>query len=117
MNTHKACLGLTLLLIALGCVRIVLTYPHLTHTVDEPAHLAAGLELLSSGTYTYEYQHPPMTRVVAAMGPFLTGLRSQGHTSMWEEGAALLFAGDYRQTLSLARSGNLLFFVAACLAV
>ncbi len=47
-------------------------------TVDEPAHLAAGMQWLSTGDYTYDLQHPPLGRIAAALGPFAHGLRSTG---------------------------------------
>src|SRR5438270_10797597 len=57
-------------------VRIVATYPVFSHTTDEPAHIAAGMEWLQRGTYTWEPQHPPLARVAAARGPYLLGRRS-----------------------------------------
>jgi hypothetical protein len=39
-----------ILLLSISAFRIVDTYPALTHTYDEPAHLAAGIELLDRGT-------------------------------------------------------------------
>ena len=34
-------------------VPIIGTYPEFSHTADEPAHIAAGMELLDRGTFTY----------------------------------------------------------------
>jgi len=42
-------------------------------TYDEPAHIAAGLQWLDTGQYTYEPQHPPLARVMTALGPYLSG--------------------------------------------
>src|SRR5271168_2199305 len=44
-----------------------------SHTWDEPEHLAAGLELLDRGRYEYDIEHPPLARVLIAMGPYLAG--------------------------------------------
>jgi len=100
------------LLLSISALRIVDTYPVLSHTYDEPAHLAAGMELLDRGTYTYEEQHPPLARVAAALGPYLLGARSHGEDNIFGEGKAILYAsGDYLRTLSAARLGTLPFFL------
>jgi hypothetical protein len=93
--------------------------------VDEPAHLACGMEWLDRGTYRMEDQHPPLARVLAALGPYLSGIRLQGvwdkdptHFGMYSEGQHLYFAGDhYERTLILSRLGILPCFWIACLAV
>lgn len=91
---------------------IVSTYHVFNNMYDEPAHLAAGMEWLSRGTYTYEPQHPPLSRVAAAIGPWLSGDRSTGQTHMYNEGRAILGVGEhYRHTLALARLGQLPFFL------
>ncbi|HYF08537.1 MAG TPA: glycosyltransferase family 39 protein [Acetobacteraceae bacterium] len=115
---------LTLLFIAIGALRIGVTWPVFTHTYDEPAHLATGIEWLDRGTYRHEPQHPPLARVALALGPWLDGLRAERpapHASspsrpaeMWFEGGALLHGrGEYQRTLTLARAGILPFFVLA----
>jgi len=63
-----------ILLLSISAFRIVDTYSVLSHTRDEPAHLAAGMELLDRGTYTYEQQHPPLARVAAALGALSLGI-------------------------------------------
>lgn len=102
-------------LILLGTLRIAATYPVSYHTSDEPAHIACGMQWLSQGVYRYEAQHPPLTRVMVALGPFLAGARSTGQNEMTREGIAILHADNqYEWRLTLARSGNLLFFWLAC---
>ena len=61
------CLAL-LAVIAASC-GIASTYRAFNQTNDESAHLAAGLEWLSRGAFTYEKQHPPLGRIAAAIGP------------------------------------------------
>ncbi|WP_198384377.1 glycosyltransferase family 39 protein [Roseomonas sp. KE2513] len=101
-------------MIALGAGRIASTYLVLSHVFDEPAHIAAGMEWLDRRLYTYEVQHPPLARVAAALIPWLTGSRSVGQPSMWEEGNAILYAeGAYVQHLASARLGILPFFLLA----
>jgi hypothetical protein len=114
----KHSLAVFLVLVAIGSLRIVSTYNVFSHTADEPAHLAAGLEWLSKGVYRYEAQHPPLARVAAALGPYLDGLRTDDNPDMWREGLAILYRdGHYDRTLALARLGILPFFWLACLVV
>lgn len=101
----------TALVAFVATLAIVATYPVFSQTWDEPATLAAGMEWLSEGSYTYEAHHPPLARVAAAAGPFMSGARSMGNRSMYDEGRALLGEGPrYRRTLFLARLGMLPFF-------
>jgi hypothetical protein len=100
--------------LAIGVARIVLTYPVFTQTWDEPAHVAAGMEWLDRGQYTYEPLHPPLARVMVAIGPRLAGIRSAGHDNVWLEGNSILYAGRaYERNLALARLGVLPFFLLA----
>lgn len=103
---------------AMAAARIVATYPVFNQTWDEPAHIAAGMEWIDRGRYTYEPLHPPLGRVFTAIGPRLAGIRSSGHENVWLEGNAILHAGgQYYRNLSLARLGILPFLMAAMLVV
>ncbi len=101
------------LLVAFAVIRIVATYPVLNQTFDEPAHIAGGMAWLDLGQS--DYDHPPLARVAAALGPYLTGTRSSGLKSVYDEGNRILYAGDhYFRNLALARMGILPFLVIAC---
>lgn len=116
IERHGHWLALALVLVA--TLRIAATYTVLNHTHDEPAHVAAGMEWLEKGAYRFEHQHPPLTRVMAALLPRLDGAHLWGREGMWNEGVAILYrSGGYERTLSLARAGNLIFFWVACLVV
>ena len=105
-------------LVTAGVVRIGLTYDDFWQTWDEPAHIAAGMELLDKGRYQYETFHPPLARLMTAVGPYLAGVRSQNEEGLRNEGQAILFAGGhYERTLRLARMGVLPFFALASLGV
>jgi 4-amino-4-deoxy-L-arabinose transferase-like glycosyltransferase len=110
-------------LVLLASLRIVATYTVFNHTMDEPAHIACGMEWLDRGVYRWEPQHPPLARVLTAIGPYLLGIRSQNTPranllSMWQEGTAILYRGQqYDRTLAMARLGILPFFWIACAAV
>ena len=84
------------------------------HTWDEPEHLAAGIELLDRGRYEYDTEHPPIGRILMALGPYLAGARSYGTPPPDGvlEGLDILYrSGHYDLYLSLARLGMLPFFV------
>jgi hypothetical protein len=83
-------------------------------TFDEPAHIAAGMQLLDSHEFTYEPLHPPLARIAVAFGPYLAGYRSQNGGDMWIEGRRLLYGNHGRPDgalVALARLGVLPFFV------
>ncbi len=105
-------LRLFVLLVALGTLRIAATYTVFNHTIDEPAHIACGLQLVAKHVYTLEPQHPPLARVLCSIGPYLDGARlPAGHDSMYRAGALALYSGgDYARRLTLARLGILPFF-------
>ncbi len=96
-------------LLALFLGRIVLTWRVFTDTMDEQGHIAAGLQYLETGCYTYEPEHPPLGRLVLAALPHLAGLRF--HPVLWAYDGpwATHDLAFYWRTLSLARAGNLLF--------
>jgi hypothetical protein len=104
--------------VALATLRIVSTW-HLFATVgDEPAHLAAGMEYLSKHHYDYDRQHAPLACVMAALGPFLAGARSQNYPGFMQEGQAIVSSqGHPDLTLALDRAGMLPFFFLACFIV
>ena len=114
---HAYGVGVAFILL-ISCLRIVSTYGIFTQTYDEPAHIAAGMELLDRGTYHYDPQHTPLARLAVAIGPRLAGAVFPHSEDMWKDGNAILSdRGAYWRNLSLARAGILPFFVLACLAV
>ncbi|MGD9617612.1 MAG: ArnT family glycosyltransferase [Alphaproteobacteria bacterium] len=110
---------LALLTILLGAARIVATYPAISITFDEPAHIAAGMQLLDRDKFTYERLHPPLARVAAALGPYIAGYRSQNGLDMWSEGRRLFYTAGHPDyvMLTLARLGILPFFLASLVLV
>ena len=110
LQVHSLALAIALMVI--GSLRIAATYTVFNHTIDEPAHIACGMEWLSHHTYRYETQHPPLARVMTAVFPFIWrgGGTSWGRPLMYNEGAAILYtSGHYDRTLALARLGILPF--------
>jgi len=100
-----------ILLVLIASLRIASTYTVFNHTVDEPDHLAAGMEWLSAGKYLYEDQHPPLARAMGALGPYLAGERWRGGRDSYGEGYRILGRdAHYDRTLALGRAGILPFF-------
>src|SRR5260370_25574546 len=71
--TLRRCALLGAILVLIAALRIGSTYTVLSHTVDEPVHLGAGIEWLDHGTMTGHVSDPPMARVLSALGPWLAG--------------------------------------------
>ncbi len=95
-------------MLAAGCWRVY------SNTWDEPEHLAAGVELLDLGRYEYDTEHPPLARILLAVGPYLAGARSFGTPppNGTQEGIDILYSGGhYWLFLTLARLGMLPFLV------
>jgi 4-amino-4-deoxy-L-arabinose transferase-like glycosyltransferase len=110
LNRHS--LLIFFALVAIASARIISTYTVFNHTVDEPAHIACGMEWLDKGKYHYEAQHPPLTRIMTAVFPkYILKAHSWDRPSMFNEGSAILYTQDrYDLTLALARLGTLPFF-------
>ncbi len=106
------------LLILLAAARLWPTYTIFDQTIDEPFHVACGIEWLDKGEYTIELQHPPLARVLAALGPYLRGARSHSITNVIHEGNAILYTnGEYRENLRAARLGSLPFLALSAVVV
>jgi len=109
--TTRIALALVILVAALLTAS---TWRVFGHTWDEPEHLAAGIELLDRGRYEYDTEHPPVGRILMALGPYLAGARSYGTPPPdgVQEGVDILYrSGHYDLFLTLARLGMLPFLV------
>src|SRR5438045_6071388 len=87
----------------------------LSHTFDEPHHLATGIEWWQFGTYRWWTENPPLPKVVTALGPYLAGVRLPGSPATlgsrpWPVGINLLDDGGAR-ILMLARAGTTVFLL------
>ena len=99
--------------LAAGCWRVY------SNTWDEPEHLAAGVELLDRGSYEYDTEHPPLARVLLALGPWLAGAHAFGTPPPdgTLEGIDILYSGGhYWRYLTLARLDMLPFLLLLLLA-
>jgi len=107
-----------ILLVLIASVRVALTWNVFNATTDEAAHIACGMEWLDRGTYSLEPQHPPLARVVVALGPYLLGGKSPGGLDLIVEGKNVLMAGGrLKSNLLLARAAILPLFWIACIVV
>ena len=134
-----------LVLLGIGSARIILTYQVFNNTTDEPFHIVSGLEWIDLGSFNYETKHPPLQRVMNAVGPFFGGSRIPEYRkeylkkvtkerakngvlhlkydrntkeAMMQDGKEILYGGGtYFRTLALARIGTLPFFFLASLIV
>ena len=103
-------------IIVIGCIRIGLTWPVFSQIIDEPAHIAAGMQWLDAPPYRVDLAHPPLGRVAGAIGPFLAGARYSKNANFMDVGMDVLYRNrGYRQMLSLARMGTLPFFILAAI--
>lgn len=106
-------------LLGLATLRIATTYSFFNETVDEPGHLACGMQWLDQGVYTYESQHPPLARVAVAFLPFLAGRRSSANApNRYEDGVGILYGdGHFVLNMALARMAILPYFWISCVVV
>lgn len=109
---------LAAIIVVIAVAAIVHTWTIFSQVIDEPAHVAAGVQLLDEGRYTIDRQHPPLARLFIAIGPMLRGAEYEPRPHWLHAGNAILYGtGKYLATLASARAGTLLFFLLACFVV
>ncbi|MBS1855932.1 MAG: glycosyltransferase family 39 protein [Acidobacteria bacterium] len=106
------------LLVVIATARIVSMYAPLSHTMDEPIHLGAGMEWLHRHTYAMETSHPPLARVMAAITATIGGARFVPADGALMEGLRV-WGRDrhYDRMLAFSRAGILPLFWLACAVV
>jgi hypothetical protein len=85
--------------------------------MDEPTHIAVGLEWWQDHRYTYETLHPPLGRIAAAAGPYLLGAKNVAHHEVATKSPLVLYNAPYWMMLAAARAGELPFFILASVVV
>jgi hypothetical protein len=99
-------------LLAVAIVRIASTYRVFSQTVDEPVHIAAGYEWLTTRHYDLSPDHPPIARATFALWSLINGAKPA--TANNEAGNDLLFHDDhYLRNLTGSRAPNLVFLLIA----
>lgn len=105
-------------LIVVSVVRIASTWTFFSATVDEPMHVSAGLQLYTQHEYALQPENPPLPRVVLAFAPWVGGMDFDPDRSVDQQLLRVFYSDDrYKTNLVLARSGNLVFFALAAVAV
>src|SRR5215472_5635794 len=118
ISSARGWTALSWIMILAATIAVASTARVFSGTVDEPAHLAAGMQWLTTGEYSYDLQHPPLGRIAAALGPYVRGVRSTNDPAVYDEGAKILGTGSrYSDMLASARHGELVFFVLLTLVV
>jgi len=98
-------------IVLVALARITATYSVFNHTADEPYHLLRGMLWISGEPYQH-VEHPPLSQACFAVGPYLDGVRPRDTGNKWRDAPAVLYdSPDYFRTLTLARLGNLIFFL------
>jgi hypothetical protein len=102
--------GLLVVLLLVMAARIVATYDEFNATFDEGVHIATGIELYQLHQYSVDLEHPPLARWALGLLPFLNGVRTAEGLRYFAQGKHVLEkSGDYWQTLTAGRLGNLVF--------
>jgi hypothetical protein len=110
--------ALAALLIAFGAIRMATTFRVFSATNDEATHVGAGLELLQFHRYLFQRENPPLPRLVLAALPYLSGMRYDARGTFSDQLHSVFYDyGEYRSNLVRARTGNLVFFVIASVAL
>jgi 4-amino-4-deoxy-L-arabinose transferase-like glycosyltransferase len=105
-------------LTAIACLRIASTYTVFSQTADEPAHVAAGMELLKLHRYTLHIDNTPLPRLLFVLPAALHGNEYRPTGDIVVQGNSVLYSGGhYRTNLVLVRFPNLFFFILATLVV
>lgn len=106
--------SLVVVTLSVMSVRIVDTHRVFSGTIDEPVHLAAGVELLSLHRYELSPEHTPLARITAAIGPIAHGARFRSSGDFATPPESVMRTGPgYRRNLELGRLGILPFFIVA----
>ncbi len=106
--------GIAVLLLALGTYAISISYPEISNTYDEQAHVAAGMQWWEQDQFTYECMTPPLARAAASALLYLHDVTAHGmfYEDMYAVGTRILDTGKgYMNNLTLAREGMLPFYL------
>jgi hypothetical protein len=111
--------AISAIFVLIGAGRIVLSYSHTGQALDEPCHVAAGMEFLDKGTYILDAVHATLARIAIALPLYLAGERypalpvedpASGNYNV--VGNHVLYdSGHLLRNLILARLGVLPFFL------
>lgn len=113
LRYRKLCLAAICLV---ASARVISTYWVFNHTFDEPGHIACGLEWLKNGTYRIDPTHPPLPRILQAIGPGFFNPPDVYDAGLMQHPGELLYQSEsYENALASGRLGNLPFLLLAIL--
>lgn len=93
-------------------VRVAATHRVFTEVLDEPVHVASGMQWLTRGTMSLDPSHPPLERILSALPLRIAGIGFQMEADSIQTGNRILYArGEHERNLVLARIGNLLLLL------
>ena len=90
---------LLLALIALPLLRITSTFGVFSQTVDEPLHVAAGFQWLTTAHYDLDAEHPPLARMLLALDSMVSGARPPDGDALAIGNSILERNNQYRRNL------------------
>jgi 4-amino-4-deoxy-L-arabinose transferase-like glycosyltransferase len=109
---------LAAVLIVFALIRMALTMSVFSETADEPTHVAAGLYIWTLHRCGILLENPPLVPLVLAAPLLLAGVKFQANAPYPEMLESVFHSlPHYRTSLVLARSGALLFYAIAALAL
>ncbi|MDQ6799611.1 MAG: glycosyltransferase family 39 protein [Acidobacteriota bacterium] len=117
-HSNRTFRSAAIILIAAGVLRIAATWTTFSEGIDEPIHLASGIEMLTRHQYKLHVVNPPLPRLAFAIGPWLDGMTLNGLDPVYSNLTRVFHSGrGYLRTLALSRAGNLIFFLIGAIAM
>lgn len=112
IHHSRVAAALFAVLLAVTLWRVASTYEVFSHTVDEPAHIAAGMQFFQKGRVEGDLVQAPLARLFVAAGPYLVALDETRGCRIDREEKMMQCEGErYWRTLAAARLGTLPFLV------
>jgi 4-amino-4-deoxy-L-arabinose transferase-like glycosyltransferase len=104
---------IVILLLLVPLARVAMTYPVFSQTVDEPYHVAAGVQWWS-GRYDLDREHPPLARIAFGALPVLDGATVPASADAVQVANGYFYRdglAGYTRNVTLARAPNLVFLL------
>ncbi|MGZ7041362.1 MAG: glycosyltransferase family 39 protein, partial [Thermoanaerobaculia bacterium] len=112
MDKHRAWALAYAAIIVVTIVRVAATHRVFCEVLDEPVHVAAGMQWLTRGTMSLDPSHPPLERILSAIPLRLAGAGFPTEPDAIQNGNRILYSrGEHVRNLVLARIGNLLLLL------
>ncbi len=103
-------------IVAIGVIRIFLTYDDISITFDEPFHVNYSYRLWGGYGYDIHEENPALTRITLSAIPFLLGYRYIGNNYSKYDAYAIPSNIDLK-IFQFARISNIIYFILMCAGV